>query len=417
MNTFLDWSTSLRSRLQNQLIDFPDYEPDALVEIFKRRCAMESMILLPEAEKRLVDVVEEKYRKRDSTFCNAREVDIMYSKTFINLSKRLTPLKDEKQRINEAASIDPILRTFVPQDIPDDRLSPSDDIARVLQKLNALVALDDVKKEITEFVSVVLVNKMREKKGAKPNPVSMHMVFSGNPGTGKTIVARLMGEILRGLGLLSKGHVVEVTAKDLEAGYVGQTAPKTFAKIKEALDGVLFIDEAYELTPTTSGTNNTYGEEVITTLLKEMEDKRERLAVIIAGYTKKMQEFIRSNEGLQSRFGREMVFPDYNAVELEGIFHILAQEASMVVADSARRSLTTAMVALDDNRGDSFGNGRVVRNFLGEVIKKQAARVLAAGESCDPMEIVASDLDQGLEKMLTQMNFSQSRQTGFHSLF
>jgi SpoVK/Ycf46/Vps4 family AAA+-type ATPase len=213
----------------------------------------------------------------------------------------------------------------------------------------------------------------------------MHMVFSGNPGTGKTTVARLVGRILRGLGMLQKGHVVEVDRSLLVAEYVGQTAPKTLAACNKALDGILFIDEAYALA---GGLSNDFGSEAIDTLLKFMEDYRARMVVVVAGYTGRMKEFIDQNPGLQSRFNRYVGFPNYSPEELFQIFQRMAAAKGYVLDQQAQELATRVLAAVHAKRDEKFGNARTVRNLFERAISNQADRLAAAIDPPDKQKLV-----------------------------
>ena len=205
-----------------------------------------------------------------------------------------------------------------------------------------MIGLSSVKTEIRSLVASVIANKRRREEGGKNSSVSLHMVFSGNPGTGKTAVARLLGKIFAGLGLLGKGHVIEVSGKDLVAGYAGQTALKTADKLKDAMDVVLFIDEAYTLA--SGGGQHDFGKESIDTILKDMEDHREHLAVIVAGYEDPMKRFIASNPGLRSRFTRWIKFEDYEPDELTKIFQYYCKEAAGAALRSPRNVAGVALI-------------------------------------------------------------------------
>lgn len=239
-------------------------------------------------------------------------------------------------------------------------------------ELNSLIGLERVKKEVMSLKNFVLVQSDRKKKGLKPMAVSYHCVFSGSPGTGKTTVARIVAKIYKELGILKKGHLVEVQRSDLVAEYVGQTAPKTNSKIDEALDGVLFIDEAYTLA---SGGSNDFGQEAIDTLLKRMEDDRERLIVIIAGYEDRIKQFIESNPGLESRFNRYIHFEDYTPSNLMDIMMMNIRKSQYVITERAERKVYLEISKAVKNKDEKFGNARFVRNLFEKIIQKQADRV------------------------------------------
>lgn len=242
---------------------------------------------------------------------------------------------------------------------------------QAIAQLNELIGLVPVKEEVKKFADFVRVAQMRKEKGLKIAPITYHMVFSGNPGTGKTTVARIMADIYRTLGVVKKGHLVECDRGGLIAGYVGQTAIKTGQVIDYALDGVLFIDEAYSITEGGEG----YGAECIATLLKRMEDDRDRLVVIIAGYTDEMKRFIDSNPGLQSRFSHYIDFPDYSAQELAAIFRMNAARNQYILSPELDNTLDDLIKVKTQKRDRQFGNARWVRNLLDDAIVKQATRL------------------------------------------
>ncbi|MGI6049081.1 MAG: AAA family ATPase [Petrimonas sp.] len=240
------------------------------------------------------------------------------------------------------------------------------------EELEALIGLTNVKEEIKTLANFIKIQQKREAKGLKTSQLSYHCVFTGNPGTGKTTVARIIAEIYKELGVLQKGHLVETDRSGLVAEYIGQTAVKTNKIINSALDGVLFIDEAYSLY---SSSDNDYGKEAIATLLKRMEDNRDRLVVILAGYTNEMKEFIDSNSGLQSRFNRYIEFPDYSAEELYKIFEFKANEFDYTISDSAQKRLISYFNTIVNKNDENFGNARFVRNFFEKTLEQQANRL------------------------------------------
>ena len=258
-------------------------------------------------------------------------------------------------------------------------------------QLNDLIGLESVKKEISTFYNYLSLQKKREEQGLPSPATSYHCVFTGNPGTGKTTVARIMAGIYKNLGILKSGHLVEVDRSKLVAEYVGQTAVKTNKVIDEALDGVLFIDEAYTLS---KGDENDFGREAIDTLLKRMEDDRSRLVVIVAGYTEEMQTFINSNPGLQSRFNRYINFPDYTTNEMIQIFENLANKYHYTIDFSMKTALASYIdAAYRQNRGH-FGNARFVRNLFEKCLENQANRVAQQSNSGDISSLMAADLPQ-----------------------
>lgn len=241
-----------------------------------------------------------------------------------------------------------------------------------LKELNSLIGLKEVKKDISAISDFVKIQQIRNKKGIKPAKMSYHCVFTGNPGTGKTTVARILAKIYEYFGILKKGHLVETDRSGLVAEYVGQTAVKTNKIIDSALDGVLFIDEAYSLV---QGGGNDYGQEAISTLLKRMEDDRDRLIVVLAGYSDEIKKFIDSNPGLQSRFNRYIHFPDYTAEELLQIFHLNVKENQYKLEEAADALLSEKLKFAVEHKQKNFGNGRFVRNLFEKTIQNQAIRL------------------------------------------
>ncbi|HZX06018.1 AAA family ATPase, partial [Kribbella sp.] len=267
----------------------------------------------------------------------------------------------------------------------DESMPPDDEtLEDVLAELDEQVGLDRVKRDVQSMVKLMQAVRMRQEAGLPAPPLSRHLVFAGNPGTGKTTVARLYGRVLKALGLLRKGHLVEVDRTALVGEYVGHTGPKTTAAVNQALGGVLFIDEAYSLSPV--GIGNDFGAEAIATLVKLMEDHRDDLVVIVAGYVNDMGRFIGSNPGLSSRFTRTLMFEDYTAAELVAIVEHQAGGHQYEVTADARLALSDLFERMP--RGESFGNGRSARQIFQAMTERQAHR-LSELTAPTPAQLVA----------------------------
>lgn len=268
----------------------------------------------------------------------------------------------------------------------------TEELAEVLKELDALIGMEEVKLKVRELANFAKIQQLRCQQGLKPIPTSYHSVYVGNPGSGKTTVARLMGRIFRSLGVLRKGHVVECDRSGLVAEYVGQTAIKTNAIIDSALDGILFVDEAYSLVKD----HEDFGAEAIETLLKRMEDQRDRLIVIVAGYPAEMQRFVHSNPGLHSRFNRFIEFPDYSPLELCRIFGAMCRRSGLQISWELREKLIHYFARAHAERTQTFGNARLVRNLFESIINAQASRlaVLADVDVNALSRIEAADMPQ-----------------------
>lgn len=263
------------------------------------------------------------------------------------------------------------------QEVPEEDIKLDD----LLNELNELTGLAEVKKDIKSLINLLKVKKLREKRGMKQPEMSLHMVFSGNPGTGKTTVARLLAKIYKCLGVLPGGQLVEVDRSNLVEGYVGQTAIKTKEVVESALGGVLFIDEAYTLTAGKDGKD--FGQEAVDTLLKMMEDNRDNLIVIVAGYTDLMQEFVDSNPGLRSRFNKYINFSDYSGDELFEIFLSMCKKQDYVPNSQGKAYAKDLLNIWAKSHDENFANAREVRNYLERSIARQASRIVELEDVSD----------------------------------
>ena len=386
MKTFIDANSGLASRF-NHYVEFPDYTAEELTEIFRMNAKKSQYLLSAEAERDLGAFIAAKTANRDRKFGNARWVRNLFEQAVAHQAERLADIANPTQEqlmtiemrdIGELgkASVGLGAEGLARTPPPGIRYMPAStnvvSVEEALAELNGLVGLKPVKAEVEKFASFVRVAQQRKAAGLKVAPISYHMVFTGNPGTGKTTVARIMAKIYKALGVVKNGHLVECDRGGLVAGYTGQTAIKTGQVIDFALDGILFVDEAYSLV---NGTQDTYGEEAISTLLKRMEDDRDRLVVIVAGYTEEMKKFIDANSGLASRFTHYVEFPDYTAEELAAIFRMNAKKSQYVLSSDVEKWLDAFIRVRTKKRDRKFGNGRWARSLFEEAVSRQAMRV------------------------------------------
>ncbi|MBE0068093.1 stage V sporulation protein K [Thermoanaerobacterium thermosaccharolyticum] len=240
-----------------------------------------------------------------------------------------------------------------------------------LKELNSLIGLNKVKQIINELYALEQVQIKRKNAGLSADPIVLHMVFKGNPGTGKTTVARILGKLLKGIGVLSKGHVVEVERADLVGEYIGHTAHRVQENVKKSLGGILFVDEAYSLA---RGGEKDFGKEAIDTLVKAMEDYKDEFILILAGYRDEMEYFLNTNPGLRSRFPIQIDFPDYTIDELLQIAELMVKNRQYILTDSAKRKIMKVLI--NDNTTREIGNARLVRNIIERAIRKHAVRIM-----------------------------------------
>ena len=279
-------------------------------------------------------------------------------------------------------------------------------LEQAMAELNDLVGMDNIKEEIKTLANFLKVQKIRQERGLAMTSVSLHSVFCGPPGTGKTTIARLISRIFQGLGFLKKGHLIETDRAGMVAGYVGQTAKKVDELVTSALDGVLFIDEAYALVPRDAGRD--FGQEAIDVLLKRMEDYRDRLVVIVAGYTDEMSEFIESNPGLKSRFNRYFYFNDYEPDELLSIFEKFCSKSHFKLTDATRDRLKALFTSLYSKRDRSFGNARIVRNLFEKSIERQANRLAVLSDFTD--ELLTTLLPEDIPSQFSSDRLADAKQ-------
>lgn len=377
MVSLLQMNEGLESRI-NKKVRFDDYNEEELLKIARMFAEKKYYTLTEEAEKAFLMKIESEQVK--SNFSNARAVRNLIDEATQNRALRLNNSKVTKEQ----------LKILEPVDFEIDiNKMFSDDLDDLLKELDEFVGLASVKREIKRIINNIKANQKRAEAGIKVQQHSFHMVFYGNPGTGKTMFARFIGKLFKSLGILKRGQLIEVSREDFVGQYIGHTAPKTKHKIQEAYGGVLFIDEAYSLN---SGGENDFGKEAIDVLIQEMENKRDKLVVIMAGYTEDMQNLFKLNKGLESRIVYNFEFADYTSEEITDILYKIAHKDGYILEDGCYNIIERTVHKIKISSPDSNGNGRLARNLFGELTRIQGDR-LVENEDDNPIEIKCVDAE------------------------
>ena len=405
MQRFISANPGLKSRFTH-FFHLEDYKPEELYRIFMIMAEGSGYNVSEEASEKLKNVLKEIFEKRDKRFANGRTVRNLFEATTQDLAARLSNLTAE-ERVPEA------LNLITPDDIRYE-LQKTASMEEIMASLDKLVGMENIKKEVRDLISFVNIQRKREEIEGKKTSIAPHMVFTGNPGTGKTTVARIIAGLFKSIGILPSDHIIEVDKAGLVGQYVGSTPKKVKSVIDRAIGGVLFIDEAYTLTP--EGQTDSFSQEAIDTLMKSMEDDKGKYIVMAAGYQKEMERFLKSNPGLPSRFTKKFHFEDYKPDELEKIFHLTAGGKGYKLSDNAAESLKQHCKYMYENRGENFGNGRDIRNLFEQILQNQSMRLsrLIAEQTeidnslysiIDAEDFPVLKKDEGsLEKALEQLN-------------
>jgi len=379
MKNLMKLNPGLKSRI-NLDVTFEDYSDEELLEIGKNMAKEEDYEIDESGQKAFLEKLN--VEKVDENFANARCARNIIEDA---IREKAFRIGDDEVPVEE-------LTTLSSEDFGVDlSFTAKEQSADYISQLDNLIGLDNVKEVVKGILNTLEFNHKKRDMGIKTEDVSLNMIFIGNPGTGKTTVARLLGKILKSMGILKKGHMIEVTRADLVGQYVGQTAIKTAEKIKEAYGGILFIDEAYSLN---SGGENDFGKEAISTLIKEMEDNRDKLIVIMAGYKNEMKDLLDLNPGFESRINFKVEFEDYNEEELLWIFEKLCEKEKYTISHNAYKELKDILKEAVEQKDKNFGNARYVRKLFEEIKIKQASRVIdnALNEKEEVLEITSQDI-------------------------
>ena len=391
MKHFLDSNPGLKSRFKIYY-EFSDYLPQELAKIALYTCQLKEVKLTDDAYEKVNEIIIDAFRSRDRSFGNARFVHDLIEKAKINLGLRIMDSSKPNTysqedlaliKLKDVEKIEVHKKKALPN-IPIDEK----ELATSLAELDALIGIRNIKKEIHELVDLVKYYRYNDRSVL--NNFFLHTIFIGNPGTGKTTVARILTKIYKALGVLERGHMVETDRQGLVAGFVGQTAMKTAQKIEESMGGVLFIDEAYALSSHNS--LNDFGNEAIQTILKRMEDHRGEFFIFAAGYPENMEAFLKTNPGLKSRFDKILRFEDYSAEDLGEIASKMIQEDGMNITPKAKNALDNYLKDLYKFRDKYFGNARAVRNIVQQAIQNQNLRLANGGSKIKNNTIAFEDV-------------------------
>ena len=422
MDVFLNSNPGFKSRF-NLYFDFPDYLPQELIQIVDVCAKQRNVEFAVDALMYLGKKITEAYRSRDNSFGNARLVNSLVDEAKMNMGLRVmknAEIKNSDTTVekNNEKLPEEVLRTITLEDVEkvfknrERRLPdlPIDDVMlqEAMTELNGLIGLREVKNQIHDLIKLTQFYKDTGKDVL--GSFSMHTIFKGNPGTGKTSVARIIALIYKALGILERGHIVEVDRQGLVAGFIGQTAIKTKEKIDEAIGGVLFIDEAYALA---SDTGNDFGKEALEVILKQMEDRRGEFIVIAAGYPDNMDRFIEMNPGIKSRFDKTLVFADYSADELYEIASTMFMAERLLPEADAETHLRKYLKLLYDRRDKYFGNARSVRKIISQAIKNQHLRMSMIDKKLRTAEMLATITVEDLKDFNLDEEAGSGKRIGF----
>ena len=382
MQHFLDSNPGLKSRFKIYF-EFTDYLPQELSQIAQYVCLEKGVKFTQEAKAKINELITDAFRSRDKTFGNARFINDLVEEAKVNLGLRIMGTDNPRNLDSEELSV------IEYQDVATIQIEKKKEIPYIpidknlleeaLTELDVLIGMDSIKVQIREMVR--LVQYFRQTGKDVLNSFSLHTVFVGNPGTGKTTVARILTKIYKALGVLERGQMVETDRQGLVAGFVGQTAIKTTEKIDEAMGGILFIDEAYSLTQKTGGAHGDFGDESVQTILKRMEDNRGEFFIFAAGYPDNMETFLKANPGLNSRFDKILKFEDYSPKDLTRIAKLMLEEKGVRITQNAEEHLDKFLAFMYEYRDKYFGNAREVRKVVIEAIKNMNLRLAEIPEA------------------------------------